>query len=127
MVSFKDTLIIMIVFVVVFAIYSGMIMFCIDSVGYKRIDKNKKIYPYFTNPFYKKIFLLGLKGAINPLLVVSTFLLNISVLVLIITGMWNLISPNLIVSYLFLVSIGAYVISLCAKIISFSLGKLKFK
>ena len=65
--------------------------------------------------FYKKIFLLGLKGCINRLVVISTFILNISLLILIGLSIWYLISPNIYLAYILRITVGVYGISILLK------------
>ena len=101
MVSFRDTLWVIIFSLVVWFFFTGIMILCIYSAASKKFDKNKEKYAFFTYPFYKKIFLLGLKGVLNPIVVIATFLTNIAVLSLLVTGLWNLISPNIIISYIF--------------------------
>lgn len=50
----------------------------------KRWNKNVKTYPYFNYPVHKKIFLLGLKGALSRGAVVMTFIAHLATLLIII-------------------------------------------
>ena len=70
------------------------------------MEKNNKEYPYFHYPLLKKYFLLGLKGALNPIIVVLTFILHISAFLMIIGCILIVISPSLVISYFFRVSLG---------------------
>ena len=88
MVNFIDTIIILIICVVFWLAYSGILMVHIRLEAKKKWKENEENYPYFHYPFYKKIFLLGLKGCINRLVVISTFILNISLLILIGLSIW---------------------------------------
>lgn len=127
MISFIDTLISVIIFVLVWALYSCIIMFHIRYTAKKEYKKNEISFPYFHYPFYKKLFLLGLKGALNPVIVVFTFILNISTLLLLIFGIWQLILPNIYVSYIFRSIVMMYLIAFFAKLIFYLCVPPKFK
>ena len=66
----------------------------------KKWHKNEKKYPYFHYPFYKKLFLLGLNGALSKVVVVMRFLLNITVILITILTVLYLALPLLIISYI---------------------------
>ncbi len=127
MVSFKDTLFVIIFSVIIWIIFTVTIMLCIHASAFKKIERNSEKYPYFTYPFYKKIFLIGLKGVISPTVVVSTFLTNLFLIVVVFLGIWNLISANIIVSHIFIVGFVAYGVSFLVRSGSFGLSGLRFK
>lgn len=91
------------------------------------MEKNEEKYPYFKYPLYKKIFLIGLKGALNPVVVVSTFILNISEILFIIFAVWFMIAPNIIISYIIRVLSGIFVVSFLLKLGSYGLCPPEFK
>ena len=92
------------VFPVVWAIFSLPILYYIKSEGRKHYKKNLKVYPYLSYPFYKKIFLLGLRGVVNRLTIVITFALNIITIICIGFCVALLIHYNIYVGYCFRVA-----------------------
>lgn len=114
--SFVATLVITILFVSVWLFFSALIMLYIKFEAKKKWKKNVKLYPYFSYPFYKKIFLFGLKGALNPIVVIVTFILNVSVILLVTFGMWELISPNILVTYILRIIVGIYGVSFFSRL-----------
>lgn len=62
------------------AIPTFFIMLDIRVEAKKKYNKNVKTYPYFSYPFYKRLFLLGLKKALSLVVVVLTFIAHISVI-----------------------------------------------
>ncbi len=117
MINFIDTLIIVIVLSLVWLLYTWLIMFHIKYTAKKKLNKNKEAYSYFHYPFYKKLFLLGLKGCLSTSIVISTFILNISVLLLLSLGIWHLISPNIYLAYCLRIIVGIYGISFFLKLL----------
>lgn len=87
-------------------LFSGIIMIHIHFSAKRSWKKNNKSYPYFSYPFLKKIFFLGLKGALNPAIVIFTFLMYLSAILMIIACIWIIISPSLWISYLYRCVIG---------------------
>lgn len=94
-----DTWIVIIIFIILWLFFSLTMMLHIRLCAKKKWNKNFNNYPYFSNPFYKKFFLLGLKGALQSIVVYLTFVCNISVPILLILGISYTIVPNLIISY----------------------------
>lgn len=92
---------------IIWAMFSLPILYIIKTEGHKHYKKNKKVYPYLSYPFYKKIFLLGLRGAINKITIVVTFALNIITLLCMVLCIVLLIHFNIYVSYCFRAGIGA--------------------
>ena len=76
----------------------------------KKWHKNEKKYQYFHYPFYKKLFLLGLKGALSKVVVVMRFLLNITVILITVLTVLYLALPLLIISYILRALYGAVLV-----------------
>lgn len=76
----------------------------------KKWHKNEKKYPYFHYPFYKKLFLLGLNGALSKVVVVMRFLLNITVILITVLTVLYLALPLLIISYILRALYGAFLV-----------------
>ncbi len=127
MASFIDTLLTIIICFLVWVAYSGIIMVHIRLEAKKKWKKNEEQFPYFHYPFYKKLFLLGLKGCINTSIVVVSFILNISVLLILCLGIWHLIVPNIYLSYCLRLVVGIYGVSFILKLILFLCMPLRFK
>ena len=125
--NFTDTLIVLIVFTVNWFFFSFIILIHIKLCAKKKWKKNEEKYPYFKYPLYKKIFLIGLKGALNPVVVVSTFILNISEILFIIFAVWFMIAPNIIISYIIRVLSGIFVVSFLLKLGSYGICPPEFK
>lgn len=87
-----------------------LIMLYIHLNAKKKWNKNKRTYPYFSSNILKKLFLLGLRGAIDIAVIVLTFIFNISAFLSVISGVWNIIANNLIVEYCFRISLGIEVV-----------------
>lgn len=109
--SFLTTLLTIFLCALSWLFFSILFMVHIRVEAKKKWNKNVNSYSYFSYPIYKKIFLLGLKGALNPIVVVVSFILNLSIIILIALGIWNLISPNIYVLYALRVVVGIYGIS----------------
>jgi len=76
----------------------------------KKWHKNEKKYPYFHYPFYKKLFLLGLNGALSKVVVVMRFLLNITVILITVLTVLYIALPLLIISYILRALYGAFLV-----------------
>ncbi len=55
--------------------------------------KHREKYPFFSKCWIKKLFLVGLNGAIKPSVVIFTFLVNISLCLWIASGIWWSVIP----------------------------------
>ena len=84
---------------ITWALFSLPWLYYIKAEGRKHYKKNKKVYPYLSYPFYKKIFLLGLRGAVNKITIVVTFALNIMTLLGMVLCIVLLIHFNIYVDY----------------------------
>ena len=109
--DFLDTLIVLIILPIMWVLFTIPLMINIRYEARKKYRKNEKKYPYFHYPVYKKLFLLGLRGALNTSVVVMTFIFNISLVLCMVFGIWEIISGNLIISYCFRAVLGVYGIS----------------
>ena len=76
-----EEIIVLLMMVLFWLFISALIMGDIRYRAKKKWHKNEKKYPYFHYPFYKKLFLLGLNGALSKVVVVMKFLLNITVII----------------------------------------------
>jgi len=66
--SVGDTIIAFVAAVLAWLLVTGLSMWAVQSAAYhtKRAKSAiKKDFPYFTYPFYKKMFFMGLKGALS--------------------------------------------------------------
>lgn len=92
----------------------------------KKWNKNVKTYPYFKSNFFKKLFLIGLKGALSPYVIVFTFISNISILFLCVLGIWYCVEPTLILSNLFNICLGVFAISTFLKLAFYYFDSISF-
>lgn len=122
-----DVLLGIILLSICWLIFSVLILLHIRAEAKKKWHKNEEIYPYFHYPFYKKIFLLGLKGAISFSNVIATFLFNISLIVLLVSGIWYLIAPNTILMFIYRIDCGVYLVAFLLKIGLYGFKPIKFK
>ena len=95
-----EEIIVLLMMVLFWLFISALIMGDIRYRAKKKWHKNEKKYPYFHYPFYKKLFLLGLNGALSKVVVVMRFLLNITVILITILTVLYLALPLLIISYI---------------------------
>ena len=95
-----EEIIVLLMIVLLWLFISALIMGDIRYRAKKKWHKNEKKYQYFHYPFYKKLFLLGLKGALSKVVVVMRFLLNITVILITILTVLYLALPLLIISYI---------------------------
>lgn len=103
------------VFPIVWVMFSLPILYYIKSEGRKHWKKNKEIYPYFSYPFFKKMFLLGLRGEINKATIIVTFAVNIVTILCMVLCVVLLIHFNIYVSYCFRAVTGAQLILVILK------------
>ena len=78
---------------------TGLIMLQVHLYAKKRWNKNVKTYPYFSYPAHKKIFLLGLKGALSSGATILTILQHIVTILSIAFCVWLCVSQNEIIFY----------------------------
>lgn len=102
--SVGDAIIIMVTLVLTWLLVTGLTMWAVRSAAdhTKRAKSAiKKDFPYFTYPFYKKMFFMGLKGALSKVNLVFIWVSFIStILYLIISTVWlvffNIFSANIL-------------------------------
>ncbi len=117
----RTTLIIILVVIpLAWAMFSLPFLYYIKAEGRKHYNKNLKVYPYLSYPFYKKIFLLGLQGAVNKFIIVLTFMINIITSLLIILGVVQLVFLNVYLDYILRAMLGVYWVLLLLKSILFA-------
>jgi hypothetical protein len=80
--------------------------------------KNVRTYPYFKYPLYKKVLLLGLRGALPSTTVIINFSLLVCTLLCLVLGIWITISPIEIICIIFRVILGLWLLSHMCAIIS---------
>ncbi len=119
------------IILIVFCPLIWIIVSCITMVhirleAKKKWNKNEKLYPYFHYPLYKKIFLLGLKGAINKLVVIATFVGHITMVLFMVFCIWELCANNIYVHYITRVLSGIFLIALLTKLGAYGLSPIKF-
>lgn len=85
----------------------------------KKWNKCKKTYPYFSGNIIQKLFLHGLRGAIDTTIIVLTYIFNISSFLGVLMGIWGIICPkNIIVEYIFRGILGVWLInSICKDLV----------
>ena len=125
--SFIDVLLTLILLIIGWFIFTFAIIIHLRVEAKKKWNKNKENYPYFQKNMFYKLWLFGLKGVINPLLPLFTFIYNISTLTLCFTGIWYMISPNEIIFCIFRVAVVAYGVSLLLKLIFYAWDPPSFK
>lgn len=76
----------------------------------KKWNKNKRLYPYFSNNFVKRLFLLGLRGSVDITVIILTFIFNIITFLTVISGIGVIITSNLIVEYCFRSGLGIEIV-----------------
>ncbi len=57
-------------------------------------EKNRKKYSFFSNCWIKKMFLIGLNGGIKRSIIVFTFIINVSLCLALLLGIWCSIIPT---------------------------------
>ena len=121
-----EEIIVLIKMVLFWLFISALIMGDIRYRAKKKWHKNEKKYPYFHYPFYKKLFLLGLNGALSKVVVVMRFLLNITVILITVLTVLYLALPLLIISYIIRALYGVYILALLLKIFTYCGSPLNF-
>ncbi len=117
----RITLIIILVVVpLTWAMFSLPFLYYIKSEGRKHYKKNLKVYPYLSYPFYKKIFLLGLCGAVKKFIIVLTFMINIITILLIILDIVQIVFLNIYLDYFLRAMLGIFLVLVLLKTILFA-------
>ena len=79
-------------------IFVVIIMLYLYSQATKKWEKIKNDHSFFSNSLLKRIFLIGLNGVIKPSIVILTFIVNISLLLMVALGIWWSIVPTALVA-----------------------------
>ena len=112
MLNLVNSIVALLACLILWAIFSGAMMFAVRHNGTKKSWKKiKENYPYFGYPFYKKAFFLGLNGAMPLSVVVLTFIVNIALIITVISCVWNIISMNIVASFTARICMGIYIIA----------------
>ena len=112
-----DDLLVVLLIIILWAGDTFFIKMWIRLSAKKKWNKCKREYPYFSANFIQKIFLYGLRGTLDVATIVLTYIFHISSFVGFITGIFAIIFPEeIIVEYLFRVSIGVFIFSHCFKL-----------
>ena len=106
MVSIVDAIIGIICIIFLDIVETVVIMAQIRFSAKRKWNKNYKAYPYFHYSLYRKVFFVGLKGALNPVAVVFAFVAHIVTILVLITGIMVCFMQELIISYIFRILIG---------------------
>lgn len=96
--------------IALWALQTFAFMLYIRLTARKKWNKNKRTYPYFSNNFVKKLFLLGLNGSVDIIVIVLTFIFNMSAFLSVISGVLSIITNNLMVEYCFRISLGIEIV-----------------
>ncbi|MBQ7323476.1 MAG: hypothetical protein IJW96_02805 [Clostridia bacterium] len=97
----------------------GIFLFIILLYIYSQIrEKNREKYAFFSNCWLKKMFLVGLNERMKKSMVVFTFLINVSLCLLLLLGIWWSISPtSVIAQYGYRVTYGMYGVCFMARLL----------
>ena len=110
-----DTLISMLIFLIVWILDVLVMMGFIISKGKMKWNTNKNRYPYFSYNFIKKMFLLGLKGAVDVIGIILTFIVNISAFLTLVFGIWSMASECIVVDYCYRIVIAVWFVCFLIK------------
>lgn len=91
-------------------------------------EKHREKYPFFSNCWLKKIFLIGLNKAIKKSIIVFTFLINVSLCLLLFFGILAGVSPSSSVAqYGYRITYGLYYVCIMVRLILMSVNTIQFK
>lgn len=125
--SWGDTIGCIVVFTVVFSITKCLTMLAIKFNKSKKSQSTlKQQYPYFTNPFYKKFMLCGLKGALHPAIFIFNIILFVSLILSASFLVISMVTENNIIIYFSRCFVGCYGISFIVFLLLFIALPLKF-
>ena len=116
--SNTDAIILIFVGLVMDAFFGGVCYLDVYFSAKSRWKKNCQNFPYFTYPAYKKLFFLGLKGAMNGVTVFLTFVVNLSFVPFIAFAAWYAASAQPVAYVLFCVFMGVHLGSLMLRCLS---------
>lgn len=120
MLNLVNSIVVLVACLIMWAIFSGFMMLAVKYNGTKKSwRKIKEIYPYFGYPFYKKAFFLGLNGAMPLSVVVLSFIINITIIIIVVATVWNMIIINIVASYIVRICSGLYLIAMLIRVFIF--------
>ncbi len=88
-----DWLDILLVNLVIFAVWLMFVGIFFLYIYRQVPPKHREEYPFFSECWIKKLFLVGLNGVIKPSVVIFTFLVNITLCLWIASGIWWSVIP----------------------------------
>lgn len=113
MLNLSNSIAALVACLILWTILSGLMLFSVRHNGTKKSWKKiKEIYPYFSCRFYKKIFFIGLNGAMPLSVVVLSFIVNIVLIIIVIACVWNMILMNIVASYIARICMGIFIIAI---------------
>lgn len=120
MLNLVNSIVVIVACLIMWAIFSGLMMLAVRHNGTKKSWKKiKENYPYFSYRFYKKAFFLGLNGAMPLSIVVLSFIVNIALIIIVTASVWNMIIINIVASYIVRICSGLYLIAMLIRAIIF--------
>lgn len=127
MLNLVNSIVVLFACLIVWAIFSGLMMFAVRHNDTKKSWKKiKGNYPYFGYRFYKKAFFLGLNGAMPLSVVVLSFIVNIALIIIVIVSVWNMIIINIVASYILRICMGIFLIAILIRAFIFVVRGIKF-
>ena len=91
-------------------------------------EKHREKYPFFSNCWLKKIFLIGLNKAIKKSIIVFTFLINVSLCFIFLWGIWLGVSTtSSVAQYGYRITYGIYYVCIMVRLILMSVNTIQFK
>lgn len=116
MLNLVNTIVALVACLILWAIFSGLMILAVRHNGTKKSWKKvKENYPYFGYRFFKKAFFLGLNGAMPLSVVVLSFVVNIALIIIVVAGVWNIIIINIVASYIVRICMGLYLIAMLVR------------
>lgn len=113
MLNLVNSIVALVACLIMWAIFSGLMILAVRHNGTKKSWKKiEEIYPYFSYRFYKKIFFIGLNGAMPLSVVVLSFIVNIVLIIIVIACVWNMILMNIVASYIARICMGIFIIAI---------------
>ena len=116
MLNLVNTIVALVACLILWAIFSGLMLLAVRHNGTKKSWKKvKENYAYFGYRFFKKVFFLGLNGAMPLGVVVLSFVVNIALIIIVMAGVWNMIIINIVASYIVRICMGLYLIAMLVR------------
>lgn len=96
---------------------------------YSQVKKKyREKYSFFSNCWLKKIFLIGLNKAMKKSIIVFTFLINVSLCLILLWGIWAGVSPtSSVAQYGYRITYGIYYVCIMVRLILMSVNTIQFK